>query len=214
MPSNMHCWADRQRLVGAIEHSSTVRRSHLPDLRAKKSRSTVNCPILACSFSISRSRVASLSRPTPASSARPLVPAVASSRHRSGSGEPRSAGPDRPPSPAPAGFQRDLCLQRRVDLRSCLLRHHALRLSNGAALFITYPLVPKPGSISPSVFAAILDDQKGAHSASPVSTRRRTNRCTCLTATSWIAIQIAILSFGATVDLPTGLPVFLPSIWG
>ena len=38
---------------------------------------------------------------------------------------------------------------------------------------------------SPSVFAAILDDQKGAHSASPVSTRRSTNKCTCLTATSW-----------------------------
>src|SRR4029077_9559076 len=90
--------ADRQRLVGAIEHSSTVRRAHLPDLRAKKSRSTVSCPILACSFSISRSRVSSLSRPTPASKAR----AACSRSCFSGSGAPHSAAPDRPPSPAPA----------------------------------------------------------------------------------------------------------------
>src|SRR4029077_5630753 len=33
----------------------------------------------------------------------------------------------------PHGFQRDLCLQCRVDLPSRLRRHHALRLSNGAA---------------------------------------------------------------------------------
>ncbi|WP_210161834.1 hypothetical protein, partial [Bradyrhizobium japonicum] len=33
---------DRQRLVDALEHSSTVRRAHLPDLRAKNSRSTVS----------------------------------------------------------------------------------------------------------------------------------------------------------------------------
>ena len=32
----------RQRPVGAVEHRSTVRRAHLPDLRAKKSRSTVS----------------------------------------------------------------------------------------------------------------------------------------------------------------------------
>lgn len=53
MPSNMHCRRIDSAWVGAIEHSSTVRRAHLPDLRAKKSRSTVSCPILACSFSIS-----------------------------------------------------------------------------------------------------------------------------------------------------------------
>ncbi|AHY48602.1 bsl1965 [Bradyrhizobium diazoefficiens USDA 110] len=35
----------------------------------------------------------------------------------------------------PHRFQCDLCLQHRVDLPSRLLRHHALRRSNGAALF-------------------------------------------------------------------------------
>src|SRR5438874_4447180 len=40
----------------AVEPGSAVRRAHLPDLLAKKSRSTVSCPIFACSFSISRSR--------------------------------------------------------------------------------------------------------------------------------------------------------------
>ena len=34
---------NRQRLVGAVEHRSAVRRAHLPDLLAKKSRSTVSC---------------------------------------------------------------------------------------------------------------------------------------------------------------------------
>jgi hypothetical protein len=38
-----------------IEHRSPVRDAHLPDLCAKKSRSTISSPILACSRSISRS---------------------------------------------------------------------------------------------------------------------------------------------------------------
>ena len=36
---------------------------------------------------------------------------------------------------------------------------------------------------SPSVFAAILDDQKGGSFRSPACTRRSTSRCTCPTAT-------------------------------
>nr|WP_228411370.1 hypothetical protein [Bradyrhizobium barranii] len=39
----------------ALKQSSAIRRAHLPDLLAKKSRSTVNCPILAWSFSTSSS---------------------------------------------------------------------------------------------------------------------------------------------------------------
>jgi hypothetical protein len=46
--------SDRQNLIVAVEHLSPVRRARLWDLLAKKSRSTVSCPILACSFSISR----------------------------------------------------------------------------------------------------------------------------------------------------------------
>jgi len=61
---------NRQRLVGAVEHRSAIRSAHLPDLLAKKSRSTVSCPILACNRSISRSCVVSASRPTPGSNAR------------------------------------------------------------------------------------------------------------------------------------------------
>src|ERR1700730_935917 len=53
---------NRQGFVRAIEHLSTIRRAHLPDLLAKKSRSTVSCPILACSFSTSRSRAVSARR--------------------------------------------------------------------------------------------------------------------------------------------------------
>src|SRR6516164_10894739 len=47
----------------ALKQSSAIRRAHLPDLLAKKSRSTVNCPILAWSFSTSSSWAASPSRP-------------------------------------------------------------------------------------------------------------------------------------------------------
>ena len=82
-PQSVRCQAtctpaDRQRLVGAIEHSSTVRRAHLPDLRAKKSRSTV---VVRSWRAASRSRV----RERPRSRARhpgrrpgPAVPEVAS----------------------------------------------------------------------------------------------------------------------------------------
>ena len=113
----------------AIEHRSAVRRAHRPDLLAKKSRSTVSCPILACSCSISRSRAASASRPTPGSNARAallqqlLLPginlvrvnlvALRQIRHR---------------RLLPQRLQGDLRLQRRVDLPSRLL-HHPLRLS-------------------------------------------------------------------------------------
>jgi hypothetical protein len=51
--------ADGGLAVVAIEQGSAVRGAHLPDRLAKKSRSTINCPILECSFSISRSRFAS-----------------------------------------------------------------------------------------------------------------------------------------------------------
>jgi hypothetical protein len=51
--------------VIAIEQPATVRGAHLPDLLAKKSRSTISCPIFACSLSISRSRPAA-SPPLPA----------------------------------------------------------------------------------------------------------------------------------------------------
>ena len=37
----------RQRLVRPVEHRRTVRPAHRPDLRAKKSRSTVSRPIFA-----------------------------------------------------------------------------------------------------------------------------------------------------------------------
>jgi hypothetical protein len=63
----------------------------------------------------------------------PPVPAVASSRHRSGSGELIALGQIGHRRLLPHGFQRDLCLQCRVDLASRLRRHHPLRLSNGAA---------------------------------------------------------------------------------
>jgi len=61
----------RQRLVGAVEHRSAVRRARLPDLLAKKSRSTVSWPILACSRAMSRSCAVSSFGPTPGSKARP-----------------------------------------------------------------------------------------------------------------------------------------------
>src|SRR5262249_54527414 len=47
--------ADRSTLMIALHPSSPIRRAHLPALLAKKSRSTVNCPILAWSFSTSSS---------------------------------------------------------------------------------------------------------------------------------------------------------------
>src|SRR4029077_7467205 len=62
--------ANRRLAMSAIDERPTIRDAHLPDLLAKKSRSTVNCPILACSFSISRSRLTSPSLPAPASKAR------------------------------------------------------------------------------------------------------------------------------------------------
>lgn len=40
----------------AIEQGSAVRDAHLPDLRAKKSRSTTSSPIFACNRSISCTR--------------------------------------------------------------------------------------------------------------------------------------------------------------
>ena len=43
----------RELHVTAVEQGSPVRRAHLPDLRAKKSRSTISSPILACRRSIS-----------------------------------------------------------------------------------------------------------------------------------------------------------------
>jgi hypothetical protein len=60
---------NRQRRVGAVEHRSAVRRAKLPDLLAKKSRSTVSCPILVSSCSISRSCAVSACRSTPESKA-------------------------------------------------------------------------------------------------------------------------------------------------
>lgn len=62
----------------------------------------------------------------------PVRPAASSTR-RSGSGEPRSAGPTRPPSPARELPPGDLRLQRRVDPPSRLLRHRSLGSPNGAA---------------------------------------------------------------------------------
>jgi hypothetical protein len=38
---------DRQPRMVAVEHRAAVRLAHRPDLPDKKSRSTVNCPILA-----------------------------------------------------------------------------------------------------------------------------------------------------------------------
>jgi hypothetical protein len=61
--------ADRQHPALAIDELAAVRGAHLPDLLAKKSRSTMSWPILACSRSISRSRSAAAS-PLPASKAR------------------------------------------------------------------------------------------------------------------------------------------------
>jgi len=56
--------------MGAVELGSTVRRAHPPNLLTKKSFSIVSCPILACSFSISRADAASASFPTFGSNAR------------------------------------------------------------------------------------------------------------------------------------------------
>jgi Patatin-like phospholipase len=61
--------ADRHRAVLAVDEPTAVRGAHLPDLLAKKSRSTMSCPILACSRSISRSCSAAPS-PLPFSNAR------------------------------------------------------------------------------------------------------------------------------------------------
>jgi hypothetical protein len=61
--------ADRQRPVAAIDERAAVRSAHLPDLLAKKSRSTISSPIFACSRSISRSRSEAAS-PFPVSNAR------------------------------------------------------------------------------------------------------------------------------------------------
>jgi hypothetical protein len=55
-PQQIALPADRQIGMVAIEQRSPVRNAHLPDLRAKKSRSTTSSPILACRRSISRSR--------------------------------------------------------------------------------------------------------------------------------------------------------------
>src|SRR5215471_13770764 len=61
--------ADRQRIVLAADELTSVRGAHLPDLLAKKSRSTMSWPILACNRSISRSCSAAPS-PLPLSNAR------------------------------------------------------------------------------------------------------------------------------------------------
>jgi hypothetical protein len=59
--------ADRQRRVIMLEHGFTAGRAYRLDLRSKKSCSTVNCPIFACSFSTSRFHACSASMPTPGS---------------------------------------------------------------------------------------------------------------------------------------------------
>jgi hypothetical protein len=106
-PEQLTLPADRQRWMRAVEPCSAVRNAHLPDLFAKKSRSTINCPILACSFSISRSRLASASWPAPSpSKARAACSSSCFSRHKSGWGELHSAAPDRPRSLAPAPLPR------------------------------------------------------------------------------------------------------------
>src|SRR5262249_44984181 len=61
--------AHRQSAMTPIHERSPVRSAHLPDLLAKKSRSTISSPILACSFSISRSR-SEAPPPAPLSNAR------------------------------------------------------------------------------------------------------------------------------------------------
>src|SRR5579875_2713244 len=61
--------AHRQRAVLAVDELAAVRGAHRPDLLAKKSRSTMSWPILACRRSISRSRSAAAS-PLPLSNAR------------------------------------------------------------------------------------------------------------------------------------------------
>jgi hypothetical protein len=116
---------NRQRFVGAVEHRSAVRRAHLPDLRAKKSRSTVSCPILACSRSISHScegaRRLILKLLLPGVNL-VRVDLVALRKVR-----------DRPL--LPQRLRGDLRLQPAVNPPSRLLRHRSLRLSNEAAGF-------------------------------------------------------------------------------
>jgi hypothetical protein len=68
-PRNGQAAADRKLATIALNEPTAVRGAHLPDLLAKKSRSTKSWPILACSFSISRSRSAAPS-PPPFSNAR------------------------------------------------------------------------------------------------------------------------------------------------
>jgi hypothetical protein len=58
---------NRQTGMVAVEQGPPVRNAHLPDLRAKKSRSTTSSSILACKRSISRSRSGAV--PPPASNA-------------------------------------------------------------------------------------------------------------------------------------------------
>ncbi len=140
--------SDRQLAVRRTEQRSAVRRAHLPDLLAKKSRSTDNCPIFACSFSISRSRASSPSRPTPGSKAPAPCSCSCSSRHRPASGAPRSVAPGRPPSPllaAPPGQSSPSVLrQSSVSFASSW----SAPSINGSAAHPTMPLIPSPGSTS------------------------------------------------------------------
>jgi hypothetical protein len=73
--------------------------AHLPNLLAKKSRSTVNCPILACSFSISRSCAASANPPTARQRPHRTAASVGVTRwtplHLNSMGYPRKSGSQR-----------------------------------------------------------------------------------------------------------------------
>src|SRR5947209_13182442 len=55
--------------VARLNQRPSPLHTHRPDAFAKKSRSTTNCPILACSFSTSSSRMPSFASPLPENTA-------------------------------------------------------------------------------------------------------------------------------------------------
>jgi hypothetical protein len=101
---------DRQAGMLPLDHLPPSHDAHRANPFDKKSRSTTNCPILACNFSISVSLAALLASVPPEKSL-PCRRSPAASMSRSSSDECRASPPAPPASVRPGSPQRHLGLE-------------------------------------------------------------------------------------------------------
>jgi hypothetical protein len=124
--------------------------------------------ILACSRSFSGSLAASAGLPAPLSNAPAPDPAAASSTHKPGWGEPRSAGVLVHARLLAQRLQGDLRLQHRADPSSCSLRRRLLRLATQQPLLQSSARSQNPGPIQPRPCVSVAIFRRPRRSASPV----------------------------------------------